>query len=505
MAGGFGGFLAGLGLQAGYADIYGQQFQQNQAKTQLLQADAQKDNLQAQQMQKEMQTQKSLGAFIQSQTQLDGADATNPLNQAKMYNKAAGLAASQGDFASAQEMTTLAKNATQDAQEAQVAQVKQQQVKKEDLANTADEFAANPTRDGAMELAKKAIAAGVNPATIPPNLNTVEGMAWVNQQKLAGMDSKAKAEFVQKAADIKANRDMKWQEHEDSVGLKKAQMQQTAAFREDSLALRASEDTVRNADRADKAKNPQVIDIGGTKWERDPDMKLKGERNPTDPTLVKLGDKPPTAQQQRDSNMLAGAGAEAARNLEQMGRFGAGTTQSPWVHLTDHDAIDAIKATGTHALTPEQTQMFESSTSGLALELGRIATAGGGRTANESQIQEIQKQITPRSGDTNLTAAYKLSTAAQMALTRLQASPEPTDPKVKTSWDATIATLQKYPDPDKILNAASAKDKKQLEHWTGNYQSLLNKVTADSDTSSGLPATSSASPAIPSGWSVKEH
>ena len=51
MAGGFGGFLAGLGLQAGYADIYGQQFQQNQAKTQLLQADAQKDKLQAQQMQ----------------------------------------------------------------------------------------------------------------------------------------------------------------------------------------------------------------------------------------------------------------------------------------------------------------------------------------------------------------------------------------------------------------------------------------------------------------------
>jgi hypothetical protein len=203
---------------------------------------------------------------------------------------------------------------------------------------------------------------------------------------------------------------------------------------------------------------------------------------------VKLGDKT-TAQQVRDSNMLAGAGAEAARNLEQMGRFGAGTTQSPFVHLTDHDAVDAIKTAGTHALTPEQTQMFESSTSGLALELGRIATAGGGRTANESQIQEIQKQITPRSGDTTLTAAYKLSTAAQMALTRLQASPEPTDPKVKASWDNTIATLQKYPDPDKILEAASAKDKKQLENWNSSYQTLLDKVSADTSGAVGLTGT----------------
>lgn len=492
-----GGFLQGLGLAYGNSLIQGTALEQKQAQADLMKQEAAQSQMQTQQMQQEMQTRKSIGAFIQSQTQLEGADAANPLNQAKMYTKAAGLAASQGDLASAQEMSGLARQAQQDGIEQTKVLVQQQAQKKEALATAADNLPDNPSQDQVSDLVRKAVDAGVDPLSIPKP-GTPALMTWVNQQKLAGMTSSQRAEFVQKAADLKANRDMKWQEHEDSVGLRQAQMQQTAAFREDSLALRASEDAVRNADRADKAKNPQVIDIGGTKWERDPDMKLKGERNPTDPTLVKLGDKPPTAQQQRDSNMLAGAGAEAARNLEQMGRFGAGTTQSPWVHLTDHDAIDAIKATGTHALTPEQTQMFESSTSGLALELGRIATAGGGRTANNSQIQEIQKQITPRSGDTNLTAAYKLSTAAQMALTRLQASPEPTDPKVKASWDATIATLQKYPDPDQILNAASAKDKKQLEHWAGSYQTLLDKVSADSVVDQHSSAAGSAPPDIQS-------
>jgi hypothetical protein len=476
-----GGFLQGLGLAYGNSLIQGVNLEQKQAQADLMKTEAQQAQMQSQQMQQEMQTRKSIGAFIQSQTQLEGADSANPLNQAKMYTKAAGLAASQGDLASAQEMSGLARQAQQDGIEQTKALAQQQAQKKEALATAADNLPDNPSQDQVSDLVRKAVDAGVDPLSIPKP-GTPALMTWVNQQKLAGMSSTQRAEFVQKAADAKQRRDQQWQEHEDNVDLRKSQMQQTAQFREMEIGLRRD----AMADRT--AKGPQTLDIGSAKYEYDPDSKLKGERLATDPRYVKLGDKT-TAQQVRDSNMLAGAGAEAARNLEQMGRFGAGTTQSPFVHLTDHDAVDAIKTAGTHALTPEQTQMFESSTSGLALELGRIATAGGGRTANESQIQEIQKQITPRSGDTTLTAAYKLSTAAQMALTRLQASPEPTDPKVKASWDNTIATLQKYPDPDKILEAASAKDKKQLENWNSSYQTLLDKVSADTSGAVGLPGT----------------
>ena len=91
-----GGFLQGLGLAYGRDLIYGQQFEQKQAQTDLLKTEAQQAQMQTQQMQQQMQTQKDLGAFIQSQTQLEGADAVLPLNQARMYGKAAGLAASQG-------------------------------------------------------------------------------------------------------------------------------------------------------------------------------------------------------------------------------------------------------------------------------------------------------------------------------------------------------------------------------------------------------------------------
>lgn len=504
MAGGIGGFLTGLGIQMGNDSIYGQQFQQNQAKTALLKADAEKDQMQAQQMQQQMKTQKDLGAFISSQTQLEGADAANPLNQAKMYNKAAGFAASQGDFASAQEMTTLSKNAAQEAQEQTVVAAKQQQVKKEDLANTADEYSANPTRDGAMDLAKKAIAAGVNPATIPANLNSPEGQAWVNQQKMAGMDSKSKAEFVQKTADIKENRDMRWQEHQDNVGLRQAQMQQTAVLRESQLDIERQNLSLRESEKADRAtRAPQTVDIGSAKYEFDPEGSQKGERLATDPRYVKLGEKV-TATQENNIVAIGGAAAESARNLTQMARFPTGTTNSPFAHITDHTFLDSITKTGSNALTPEQIQMFQTSSSGLSTELSRVMTLGGGRGANQSVINEVKSQITPTAGDTNLEAAYKLSTGAQIVLTRMNSTPEPADQSVKKQWDATKAQLQAFPTPETILNAASGPQKKQLSSLQGSYQNLLNKVQ---DT--GLPGSSDSGagtnlPPLPAGFKVDQ-
>ena len=511
---GLGGFLTGLGLQMGYNDLYGQQFQQQQAKTQLLKAEAEKDQLQAQQMQQQMKTQKDLGAFVQSQTQLDGADAANPLKQAQMYNKAAGLAASQGDFASAQEMTTLAKNATQDAQEAVVAQAKQQQLKKEDLANTADEYSANPTRDGAMALAKKAIAAGVNPATIPANLNSPEGQAWVNQQKLAGMDSKAKAEFVQKAYEMKATRDQHEKDHMDNVQTERARMQQTAAFREDILALRASEDAVRNADRADRTKNPQIVDIGGVKWERDPDMKLKGERNTTDPTLVKLGEPPLTAQQRGGISRLNEAVGEGTRALVNMSSFDVDSRASPFSHLGAKTPFDALVKVGSQALTPDQYQMIPVSGANLGNQIASAEAAFGGRMANGSQQDHIEQVTTPQSGDTGLTAAYKLANGKEIFETVLRYAPA----AYRNSQDAKdhLAELSKinWSTQDVIAAARKQADggkSSQTLADLGRQTAEARKIVqSNAPVGEGMPGTADVgagnnAPPIPAGWSVKEH
>lgn len=512
-----GGFIQGLGLAIGNDMIQGQRYDENKADIQLKQAEAQKAQLQQQQMKQQMATQKDIGAFIKSQTDLEGADASLPMNQAKMYSKAAGLAASQGDLASAKEMTDLSKQASAEGIE-QTKQLQAQQAqKKEALATLADQIPDQPTREQANSLVRAAVEAGQDPTTIPLP-GTPKFLAWKNEQQLAGMDSKSRAEFVQKTADTKQRRDQQWQEHTDNVDLRRAQMQQTAAFREveiglrrDAMADRASDRAESRADRAQKA--PQTIDVGAAKYEYDPDTKVTGERLAADPRYVKLGNKT-TATQENNIVAIGGASSEVARNLSQMARFPTGTTNSPFAHITDHDFLSSIEKTGSNALTPEQIQMFQTSSSGLSTELSRVMTLGGGRGANQSVINEVKSQTTPNAGDTNLTAAYKISTAAQIALTRMNSTPDPADQKAKKNWDAAKAQLESFPTPDQILDAASGSQKKQLAGMSGSYQKLLNKVkdmpSAGDESAAPLPGgadpgAGTSAPPLPAGWSVKIH
>jgi len=506
-----GGFLQGLGLAYGNDLIQGQAFEMKQAQTSLKQTEAQSAKLQQQQMQQQMKTQQDIGAFIKSQTELEGADASNPNNQAKLFSKAAGLAFSQGDFASGKAMEDLSKSAMAEGMEQTKALAAQTAQKKESLATIAGNTPDQPTREQSQSLVKAAVDAGVDPTTIPLP-GTPSFLTWKNQQTLAGMDSKSKAEFIQKGVEQKQNRDMKWQEHEDSVDLRRSQQQQTAAYRDSLLSMdrqRLSDSEEARKDRAQRA--PQTIDVGAAKYEYDPDSKVKGDRLATDPRYVKLGNKT-TATQENNIVAIGGASSEVARNLTQMSRFPTGTTNSPFVHITDHDFLSSIEKTGSNALTPEQIQMFQTSSSGLSTELSRVMTLGGGRGANQSVINEVKSQTTPNAGDTNLTAAYKISTAAQIALTRMNSTPDPADAKAKANWDAAKAQLEAFPTPNQILDAASGKSKKQLEGMSGSYQKLLDKVRdlPTDDTTAPLPGggdpgVGNSAPPLPAGWSVVAH
>lgn len=512
-----GGFIQGLGLAIGNDMIQGQKYDEKQADIQLKQTEVQKAQLQQQQMKQQMATQKDIGAFIKSQTDLEGADAALPMNQAKMYSKAAGLAASQGDLASAKEMTDLSKQATAEGIE-QTKQLQVQQAqKKEALATLADQIPDQPTREQANSLVRAAVEAGQDPTTIPLP-GTPKFLAWKNEQQLAGMDSKSRAEFVQKTADTKQRREQQWQEHTDNIDMRRASMQQTAAFREQSLGMerqRLQDSEEARKDRAQKA--PQVLDMGSSKYEYDPNSDVKGERLAADPRYVKLGNKVSTNQ---DNNTVqtGKAAANVARDLSQMARFPTGTTASPFAHITDHDFLSSIEKTGSNALTPEQIQMFGSSQGAMSTELSRVLTIGAGRGANQSVINEIRQFTTPAPGDTNLTAAYKMSTAAQMVKTTMENTPPPADASVRKGWDATLATVSAFPPPEEILQAASGTQKKQLNGMQGTYGNLLNKVTdavlkhqAEVDSSGaplpggGDPGAGTSAPPLPAGWSVKVH
>ena len=319
------------------------------------------------------------------------------------------------------------------------------------------------------------------------------------------MDSKAKAEFLQKTADTKARREEQWQIHADNVDLKRASMQQTAQFREMEIGLRRD----AMAERAQKA--PQTIDVGAAKYEYDPDSSVKGERLASDPRYVKLGNKVSTTQE--NNTVATGkAAANVTRDLNQMARFPTGTASSPFAHITDHDFLTSIEKTGSNALTPEQVQMFGTSAAGLSTELARVLTLGGGRGANQSVINEIKTFTTPTAGDTNLEAAYKMSTAAQMVKTTMDNTPPPSDQSVRKGWDATKASVDSFPTPEQILAAASGKEKKKLAAMTGTYSDLLNKVQDAAASNNTEPPPGGAdvgagtsAPPIPAGWSVKVH
>lgn len=496
----FGGFLQGLGLQYGRNLMYGQEYEKQKAQTDYTKAAAMIEGLRADQMKQQIQTQKDLADFISSQTKLEGDQAGQPLNQARMFAKASDLALQHGDMSSAKEMMDMSRNASKDAQEQITAAAKQKAQKQDDLGTAAQTYADNPTTEGAREVVRKALDAGVNPATIPLP-NTPQWATWINSQKLAGMTAKERADFAEKTADIKARRDQQWQEHKDNVALREATIQQTGAYREAMIGLRKDE----IASRADKA--PKTVDVAGATYEYDPQAQVKGDRLASDPRYVKLGQKI-TATQENNTVALGGAAAEAARNIKQMADFHVGTANSPFQHLGDKTFTDALSRTATNRLTPEQTQMFQASSAGLGLELSRVATIGAGRGANQAVINEMQKLTTPSAGDTNLTMAYKISTAAQIALTRMEATPAPTDQSAANKWNETMSYLRSLPTPDQIQKVAGTKQGHELAQIDQSYAKTM--ATINQYSTPGLPGSPDSgagtnAPPLPAGWSVKEH
>jgi len=466
-----GGFLQGLGQAYGRNIIFGQQMQQEQAKTDLDKAQAQMAQIALTEKQQQIKTAQDLGQMIASQTQLQGADAANPLNRAKMFDQAAVMALQSGDMVGSENMSRLAKQSLDEGKEQVAYQSAQQQLKKEDLAQSADAFAANPTPENAKALHDKAIAAGVNPATIPANLKSPEGQAWINQQKLASMDAKTKAEFLERAQEHNDQRQQQLREFEERRADRRAQMADAAANR--ALTRSIEIQRLQLSEKEFEFRREQT-GIGGK-------------------------------QQQATTTALAGASAEALRNLQQMSHFGAGTTSSPFVNLTDHTALQAIAKTGTNNLTPEEVQMFQTSGAGLANQIGRVETLGGGRGVTQAQINQLEKQIIPASGDSRLEAAYKLSTGAQITLTRMKNTPAPRDPAMKSEWDMTMQQLSKYPTPDQILSAAQdPKAREKLMKLQGSYEKLRDSLSMPQAAPAPAAATTTA-PALPAGWSVQEH
>lgn len=494
-----GGFLQTLGLAAGNNIIVGQQLDAQKAETQLKQQQLQMGAMAIQEKQQQQATQKAIGAAISSDLSLDPSKAANASAMAGEYEKGAGLALKNGDFSSAATMTDLAKGKLQEAKDQATYVAQQKAVKQEDLAKAADSYSSAPTSEGAADVARKAVAAGVNPTTIP-SPGTPQFTTWVNAQKLAGMKSGDVAKLTEtvRATNLKAQIQIQnHADHEQDVRLSQANL---AANRESmrSIALMGLE--VRRDAAANRA--PTTKDFNGATYEHDPSQQIKGVRDTPDPAWVKIGGAKQTATQMGQNNAVVQSASEALRGIELTGKLAVGVTAGPFADLTSHTILQSIAKTGTNALTPSESKIYQTMTAGLGLEAARVLTLGAGRGANQATINEMQHIVTIAPGDDKATAMFKYANAADLIRNRLDSLPETTDPKVNATRERLVKSLNKIPTPDAIL--AAVQDPTQVNKLLGiqgRMSDVSQRLTSEAETAPALPASGG----LPSGWSVKEH
>lgn len=487
-----GGFFGQLGQQMGQNALYGQEQQDRQATIDIKQAEAASMRMSALQKKQQMDTQAAIGQMISSDNALKGAAVTDPLQQAQMYDKAAGVAISRGDFSTAKEMSELAHGQRQAAGEQAKAAAAQQHQANENLATAADELAANPTPENLQNLVTATKAAGKNPLDIPPP-GTPQFTSWLNQQKKAGMDSKQRAELTEKAQEAQ-------QRSED----RREAMQQRAQDQAENRAMRAQMAAGMAADRAARLEmQKENLDL------RRDEFNFRKDQGPKQ-----------SVQAQRDTNALSGATTEGARNIKQMTNFGSGSTTSGFGDLTSHTFVDSLAKSATTSLTPDEINAFQTSGAGLALQVARAETLGGGRGANQAQINQIEKQIIPVLGDSKAVGAYKIATAAELLKTRMETQPEPTDPRLQKRWRDTYAYLDSVAKPEDILKVIqNPAERAKINKFNGSFNQLLSSVSAEASRppesgSTGTPGQPPIPPApggtvnkppLPAGWSVKVH
>lgn len=502
------GFLTNLGISYGNSLIYGQEYQKKQADLDLEKQQIQMGQIALGQAQQRQQTQQAVGQFLASEAAKDQSNVTDPVKVSQQYEKAAGIALQNGDFASANTMNDLAKGKLAEAKEQSAALAQQQQVKKEALSNAADDYASAPSSGAASDLMRKAVDAGVNPTTIPQP-GTPQFASWANQQALASKTASQKADFLQKAYEMNANRQEKQQEHADNVALRTATIRQTAAYQNGMLDLRRAE----MADKQDRA--PQTKDIGGSTYEYDPAGRIKGARDTPDPGWVKVGGPKQTAQMQQTNNAIVASASEGLRGLKNIGAMSSDATAGPFAGLHDGTILDSIAKTGTQAMTPTDMQIYHVAAAGMGLEVSRTLTLGGGRGANQALINEMQNIVEVHPGESKATALFKYSNAADIIRNRLSTLPDTSDPKVMAQRKELESDLEKIPTPQQVLSAVgSPKERQKLLGIQSNMAELAGKVAdssgeslpggADTGAGTNVPPLPSGG-GLPSGWSVEVH
>ena len=415
-----GGFFGQLGYQAGQNILYGQQQADQQATIDIKRAEAATMQMSALQKKQQIEAQQAIGQAIASDNALNGAKVTDPLQQAHMYDKAAGIATSRGDFATAKQMSDLANNQRQAAGEQAKAVAQQQHQNLENLATAADDLATNPTPDNYRRLQQATAAAGKNPSDIPPP-GTPQFTTWLNAQKKAGMDSKQRAELAEKTVEFQQRQ----QERREEFASRQQEREADRALKAQMAAGLAYDREQRRLDRQqDRAEKPPTIkEFTDGQYEYDPSGKMAGDRLSSDSRWVKIDDPKLTSTQKTGRTRGIYANTEIHRAVESLMQFPVNTTNSPFKDLHAGSVGDALVKMGSNSLTPAQYQAMGTNSAAVGNHIASMDAMFGGRMAAGNQQQHLEQAYTPQPGDSGYTVAYKMAALKEMSIKALESMP----------------------------------------------------------------------------------
>lgn len=475
----FPAFAQAMGQQIEYSralEVQQQDLQDKRTLQQLRQSEIADSQLAREQKRQQMQAERTaaahVSAFMQAAQAGDQAKIDDPANSAKLFSQAASMSFADGAFSLGKHYEDLAKEKLGEAKTAEDLVLKQKQDAKEAFGAAAIAF--DGSAESASNLAKAAVRAGVNPAEIPPP-NSPEFAAFAKKHETEGMSTKEILASREKAKE--------------------------AAERERYHAEELKRQKQRDADdKADKARRREETARH--------DRELEQLRKSTEKRLETKAASPAkqSVSETNTINAVVGSAAEAVRGLRVIQAMPAGQTAGAFSGISSGEGIiSSLEAVGANKVTPESMQLYQTASAGLGLELGRVLTLGGGRGVNQAQIKEFQNMTTVHPGDTEYEAMFKLANAADIVRNRLSTLPDSQNPKVLKQQREAEALLQSIPTPEDVIRSARKSGKagaKLLKSYAtmGEAAGALQSGEVDAH-ASGKPN----SPALPSGWSVKEH
>lgn len=208
-----------------------------QAMTQLHQA-------QGVEIQRKVEGEKQMGAWLASQQAANTQAFDDASNAAQTYSKGAQVAAASGQFDMMKQMQTMANSEMERAKDARVEVEKKAATAKEASAQTAITYMNAPTPENAVAMAKAYTAAGGNPVNIPQP-GSMEFNAFAQNLTTSAMSSKDQLARVEKQHEFDATLKERQENHQEQVALRQQMLAQQAqnqqamrAYQNESLELR---------------------------------------------------------------------------------------------------------------------------------------------------------------------------------------------------------------------------------------------------------------------------